>query len=103
MTTIPDHLIDKALAAGVRARAERAVALDRTESLDLVLVTAALAAVADDLRDEGAREALTGLATYAARRSMIAITDRGSDDWGVVSVAAQDYMDDYYPEKETDR
>lgn len=55
MTTIPDHIIDKALAAGVRARAERAVALDRTESLDRALVAAALAAVADDLRAEGAR------------------------------------------------
>lgn len=51
---------------------------------------------------EGARGALTALAIYAARRSVVAITDRGSDDWEFVSVAAQDYMDEHYPE-ETDR
>lgn len=102
MTTIPDHLIDKALAAGVRARAERAVALDRTESLDRSLVAAALSAVADDLR----AEAFDQGAEYGWQQTCEGFNGEYAKDTthdGAIPLVVA--MGDYYtnPYKETDR
>lgn len=52
------------------------------------------------VRRDAAREALDGLAEWAALRVSEAITDKGADDWRRTRFAVVAHRDTHYPEQE---